>query len=274
MVSKLCALAIWAAQDDLTVLRPDKADAPPSKMLYRYLEGQVRKKLDVRKAGLESWSADELRKRQRELRPRLLEHLGGFPERSPLNARVVGKRAGEGYSVERVIYESRPDHHVTALLYLPEGRAPFPGVLVPCGHAQNAKAFGEYQRVCILMAKNGIAALCFDPLGQGERVQIFGSDGKSAASDNSLEHTMIGIGALLIGKSGAALTAWDSIRSLDYLAGRPEVDPRRLGVTGNSGGGAMTGHLMALDDRVVAAAPDCSVTNIGLERLFATFGPC
>ena len=64
---------------------------------------------------------------------------------------------------------------------------------------------------------------------------------------------------------------WDGIRSLDYLAGRPEIDPKRLGCTGNSGGGTLTSYLMALDDRIAAAAPSCYITS--LERLFATIGP-
>ena len=64
---------------------------------------------------------------------------------------------------------------------------------------------------------------------------------------------------------------WDGIRSLDYLASRPEVDPKRLGCTGCSGGGTLTAYLMALDDRIAAAAPSCYITS--LERLFATIGP-
>jgi dipeptidyl aminopeptidase/acylaminoacyl peptidase len=263
-----------SVQEDWTVLRSESTNPAPGKMLYAYLQGQAKEHLDARRAALQSLKPEEIRRRQSELRAKLIEALGGFPSRTPLNARTLGRHSRAGYSVERVVYESRPDHHVTALFYLPEGRPPFPGVLVPCGHHQAAKAFEEYQRVCILMAKSGIAALCFDPISQGERVQFLGNDGKAGVKDNSLEHTMIGIGALLVGKTSAAYTTWDSIRSLDYLAGRPEIDAKRLGCTGNSGGGAMTGHLMALDDRIVAAAPDCSISNIGLERLFATFGPC
>ena len=61
------------------------------------------------------------------------------------------------------------------------------------------------------------------------------------------------------------------MRSLDYLASRPEIDPTRLGCTGCSGGGTLTSYLMALDERIVAAAPSCYLTS--LERLFATIGP-
>lgn len=174
-------------------------------------------------------------------------------------------------TVERVVYESRPGHHVTAVLYLPGGPPPFPGVLVPCGHSANGKAAETYQRVCILLARNGLAALCYDPIGQGERAQILNDHGKPAVNGSTTEHTLLGVGALLVGRSAAGYRVWDGVRSLDYLASRPEIDPNRLGCTGNSGGGTMTAYLMAFDDRIAAAAPSCYITS--LERLFATIGP-
>jgi len=71
-----------------------------------------------------------------------------------------------------VIYESRPSHYVTANLYLPEGKGPFPGAIMPMGHSDNGKAADYAQRGSILLAKNGIACLCYDPIGQGERKQL------------------------------------------------------------------------------------------------------
>jgi len=156
-------------------------------------------------------------------------------------------------------------------LYLPKRQGPFPGVLVPCGHSTNGKAAEAYQRACILMAKNGIAVLCYDPIGQGERIQLLNEQGKPAIPGSTSEHSMVGVGALLVGSSCATYRIWDGIRSLDYLASRPEVDPLRLGCTGNSGGGTLTAYLMALDDRILAAAPSCDIPS--LERLFATIGP-
>jgi hypothetical protein len=117
-----------------------------------------------------------------------------------------------------------------------------------------------------------MAAFCYDPIGQGERIQKLDAGGKPAIREGSTtEHTMAGIGALLVGRQAASYRIWDGLRALDYLAGRPEIDPARLGCTGNSGGGTMTAYLMALDDRVAAAAPSCYITS--LERLFATIGP-
>jgi dienelactone hydrolase/pimeloyl-ACP methyl ester carboxylesterase len=258
--------------DDLTVLAPDPKGTPPRKMLYAYLQAEAQKHFDARrKAVAELKTPEDIRKRQAELKAKFIASLGGFPEKTPLNARVVGGERRDGYRIEKVIYESRPSHHVTAILYLPEGKPPFPGVLVPCGHSANGKAAEPYQRACILLAKNGLAVLCYDPIGQGERVQLLDAQGRPALPGSTSEHTMAGVGALLVGRNTASYRIWDGIRSLDYLASRPEIDPKRLGCTGNSGGGTLTAYLMALDDRIVAAAPSCYITS--LERLFATIGP-
>jgi dienelactone hydrolase len=259
-------------REDLAVLQTPVDGVSPPKMLYIYLLGQAQKHFDARRVEVAALKTpDDVRQRQREIKEAFLNALGGFPEKTPLNPRVMGIVRRDGYRVERVIYESRPHHHVTANLYLPDGQPSFPGVLVPCGHGANGKAVETYQRACILMAKNGLAVLCYDPIGQGERVQLLNWERKPAISGSTSEHTMAGVGALLVGQSTATYRIWDGIRSLDYLASRPELDAQRLGCTGNSGGGTLTAYLMALDERIVAAAPSCYMTS--LERLFATIGP-
>ncbi len=269
----LCVLPTTRADDDLNVLPTGPNDPPPRKMLDAYLQAQAKVHFEARrKAVTAARTPDEIQKRQVALKAAFREALGELPtEKSPLNAQVVGRTQKNGYSVENVIYESRPDHHVTANFYRPDGQGPFPGVLVPCGHSANGKAAEAYQRICISLARNGMAALCFDPIGQGERLQWLDPAGKSATGGGTTEHTLLGVGALLVGRSAAGYRVWDGIRSLDYLASRPEIDPARLGCTGNSGGGTETAYLMALDDRIVAAAPSCYITS--LERLFATIGP-
>jgi dienelactone hydrolase len=121
------------------------------------------------------------------------------------------------------------------------------------------------------MARNGLAVLCYDPIGQGERLQLLDDQKKPAIKGSTSEHTLIGVGALLVGQSTAGYRIWDGIRSIDYLVSRPEIDPSKIGCTGNSGGGTLTAYLMAIDDRIVCAAPSCYITS--LERLFATIGP-
>lgn len=259
--------------DDLDVLPHGPGDPPPGKRLDAYLQAQAKIHFDARRKAVAALKTPEdVARRQVALRAAFREALGELPaEKTPLNPRVVGRDRRDGYSVERVIYESRPGHHVTANLYLPDAPPPFPGVLVPCGHSANGKAAETYQRISILLARNGMAALCFDPIGQGERVQWLDDAGKPVVKASTAEHDLVGIGALLVGRSAAGYRVWDAVRSLDYLASRPEIDPNKLGCTGNSGGGTETAYLMAFDDRVAVAAPSCYMTS--LERLFATIGP-
>jgi cephalosporin-C deacetylase-like acetyl esterase len=260
-----------AAQDVPTVLDAD-GDHLPKRMLRAYLLGEAQKAFDARRAAIAGLKKPEdVQRRQKKLRAKFIEALGGFPEKTPLNARVVGTDKRDGYRIERVVYESRPNHHVTATLYLPDGQGPFAAVLMPIGHSAEGKAADSVQRGAILLARNGLAVLAYDPIGQGERWQLLGANGKPALGSSTSEHTMAGIGALLVGHSTASYRVWDGIRSLDYLASRPEIDAKRLGCTGCSGGGTLTSYLMALDDRIAAAAPSCYITS--LERLFATIGP-
>jgi dienelactone hydrolase/pimeloyl-ACP methyl ester carboxylesterase len=271
VIALLVVAAPATPGDDLTVLKPD-GDNPPSRMLRAYLLAEAQKAFDARHAAVAALKTPEnVQKRQQELRAKFVAALGGFPEKTPLNARVVGADQRDGYRVQRVIYESRPDHHVTATLYLPEGKGPFPAVLMPIGHSAEGKAADYVQRGAILLAKNSLAALAYDPIGQGERRQLLDDNGRPAISSSTSEHTMAGVGALLVGRNTASYRVWDGIRSLDYLTSRPEIDAKRLGCTGCSGGGTLTSYLMALDDRVAVAAPSCYVTS--LERLFATIGP-
>jgi dienelactone hydrolase len=258
------------AQTKLKILTPEQE---AHRKLYNFLRAEAQKHFEARKklvAGLKT--PDQIHNRQRELKAKFLEAIGGLPEeKTPLNAKIVGSLKGNGFRVEKVIYESRPNHHVTANFYLPDGKGPFPGVLVPCGHSENGKAAEAYQRACILMAKNGLAVLCYDPIGQGERLQLLDDNKKPAIKGSTSEHTLIGIGGLLVGQSTAGYRIWDGIRSIDYLVSRPEIDINKIGCTGNSGGGTMTAYLMALDDRIACAAPSCYITS--LERLFGTIGP-
>jgi dienelactone hydrolase len=240
-------------------------------MLHSYVLDQAHQAFEARRKVVSALKTPaEITRRSAELRAFMLRSLGDLPERTPLNPQIVGRRAGRGYGVEKVIFESRPSHHVTANLYVPEGTPPFPGVLLPCGHSDNGKAYEDYQRASILLAKNGMAVLCYDPIGQGERYQMLDAQGKPVVRGTT-EHTMAGIGAILVGRQLASYQIWDGMRALDYLASRPEIAPARLACTGNSGGGTMTSYLMALDDRIAVAAPSCFITS--LERLFATIGP-
>ncbi len=253
---------------NLTVLPAQLNKPDSSRMLFNFLHKEAKAYLINRQKEIAKISKpDQVMERRDDLRKWFRGALGEFP-RTPLHGRIVASIAGDGYTVQKVVYESQPNHHITAAFYLPDGKGPFPGVLLPCGHSDAAKAYQGYQRASILLAKNGFAVLCFDPLGQGERRQFPGYDWGSYPS--LPEHMQITTAALLIGREAASYFFWDAVRSLDYLAQRPEVDATRLGCTGISGGGTQTSYLMALDDRVAAAAPGCYLTSY--ERLMASRG--
>jgi dienelactone hydrolase len=105
-----------------------------------------------------------------------------------------------------------------------------------------------YQWVCVQLVKSGMVAFIYDPIDQGERMQLLDADGKARVSGTAA-HSRLGVGSILLGRSTATFRIWDGMRALDYLAQRPEVDASRLGCTGNSGGGTLTSYLMALDPR-------------------------
>lgn len=271
-IAALSVATVAAAAEELTVLPADLDGAAPREMMHCYLMRLAGKAIDRRDAEYETLKTPEqLAAYQQRVRQFFLEQLGGLPDRTPLNARVVGQQARDGYRIEKVIFESQPRHYVTAILYLPEAKPPYPGVLVPCGHSVNGKARDLYQRMPILLAKNGMAALCYDPIDQGERHQLLTPDGKPQAAGSTTGHSLLGVGSILLGRNTATFRIWDGMRAIDYLQSRREIDPQRIGCTGISGGGTLTSYLMALDDRIVAAAPGCYLTS--MRRLMETIGP-
>jgi dienelactone hydrolase len=268
-VATSCASA--APADGLNVL-PEKVDGvPPAAMMDAYLKRLAYQALERREAAYEKiTSPEQARDYQIRVRQFFMEQLGAFPARTPLNARVVAGEMRDGYRIEKVIYESQPGLHVTAVLYLPLAPPPHPAVLVPCGHSENGKALEDYQRACILLAKNGLAALCFDPVGQGERKQILDEAGRGRFRPTA-EHDREAASCILLGRNLASIMIWDGIRSIDYLLSRGDIDAARIGCAGNSGGGTQTSYLMALDDRIACASPNCYLTSF--RRLLETIGP-
>ena len=215
----------------------------------------------------------DVEQRKAAFRERMIRRLGGFPERTPLNVKSVGVIDRDGYRIEKIIFESRPGFYVTANLYLPKtGRPPFPAILYPLGHESGAKAHAAWQIMMGTLATRGFVVLTWDPLGQGERIQLYDEDLQdSKVGMATTEHTVLGIQCLLTGSHLAMYTIWDGMRALDYLLSRPEVDPARVGCTGNSGGGTHTAYLAALDDRIKVAAPSCYITSWG--RMLESLGP-
>jgi dienelactone hydrolase len=162
-------------------------------------------------------------------------HLDPPPPRSPLNPIIHSRREHQGYSVENVAFESLPGFFVTGNLYRPLGRqGKVPAILNPHGHFQNpeGRLRPDMQARCAQFARMGAVAFAYDMVGWGESKQTTHDD------PNVL-----------------TLQLWNSIRSLDFLLRLPEVDPKRIAVTGASGGGTQTFLLAAVDDRVAVSAP-------------------
>ncbi len=197
-----------------------------------------------------------------DVRSRIRRCFGPEPERTPLNARVSGVVERDTYRIEKVIFESRPQFFVPANLYIPKGRKlPLPGVVGSCGHSENGKANEMYQSFAQGLARLGFVVLIFDPAGQGERLQYVTPEFKPRRGTGTAEHLYAGNQQFLVGEFFGAWRAWDGIRALDYLLTRSEVDPRHVGITGNSGGGTMTTWLCGLDPRWTMAAAGCFVTT-------------
>jgi dienelactone hydrolase len=257
---------------ELDVLPPAGPGAPrPADMLRDHLRRQALAALDVREAEFEKLKTPEqVEDWQRQRRDVFLSALGRFPERTPLRARVTGEARFADYRIEKVIFESQPGFFVTGILYLPLTPGPHPAVVHPTGHNEKAKAYELYQRASIIFARNGIACLCYDPIGQGERRQFLDDQGKPRPAATH-EHNLLGMSCALLGHSLARTMIWDGIRAVDYLESRADIDRGRIGCVGISGGGTLTSYLGALDSRIAVAAPGGYLT--GFRRLLETIGP-
>jgi len=198
----------------------------------------------------------------RSVQERIRESFGPYPEKTPLKARITGVVERDAYRIEKVIFESRPEFLVTANLYIPKGRKfPLPGVVGTCGHSTNGKCAEAYQSFAQGLARMGYVVLIYDPIGQGERLQYPDENLKSRIGVGVREHLHAGNQQFLVGEFFGTWRAWDGMRALDYLLTRDEVDPKHVGVTGNSGGGTMTTWLCGVELRWTMAAPSCFVTT-------------
>lgn len=197
-------------------------------------------------------SAADVEARIARIRSTVWRLIGGPFEKTPLNSKSVGTIDRGAYRIEKVIFESQPGIFVTGNLYLPQKRkGPYPGIILPLGHAmEEGKAHRSYQYVAQSLARIGYVVLAFDPFGQGERLQYIDLQTGREKIDPEDEHSQAGRPMLLFGSQFELYRVWDCIRAVDYLLTRPEVDPQRIGCTGQSGGGTMAMYAAALDPRI------------------------
>ncbi|HTL51922.1 MAG TPA: hypothetical protein VL860_05015 [Planctomycetota bacterium] len=182
------------------------------------------------------------------VRERLMTALGVLPhtETDPPEMHNVGDHLHrDGYSVQKIWFESLPGRPVTGLIYRSEPVPPrdMPGILIVHGHGVQGKAQPATQQRCIGLARRGFVVLAIDTAGLGER--------KPAGHNN--------FALFAAGSSPQALLLRDNMRALDLLTYLPGVEFGKIGVTGSSGGGTQTMFLAALDDRVTSAVPTATV---------------
>ena len=244
-------------------LRAD--DAPPDtargdQLRDAYFRSQVKQIADASLADIHT-RADWEKKRP-EMRRRFLDMLGlwPLPPRTELHATVTGALGADDYTIEKLHFQSMPGVYVTANLYVPKGlKAPAPAVLYLCGHgkvAVDGVSFGNkvyYQHHPAWFASHGYVCLIVDTLELGEV--------------EGVHHGTMELGRWwwqTVGYTPAGVECWNAMRALDYLETRKEVDPKRMGVTGRSGGGATSWWVAAADDR-----PQCIIPVAGLADLQA-----
>ena len=205
---------------------------------------------DVPPAERKEWAA-----RRRKLRDDMFAAIGPFPDKPcPLEPREIGVLKRDGYRIEKLLLQTRPDVWATANAYVPEMvKGKVPAVLAVHGHWAGARRDPVVQARCLGLVKLGFFVLAIDAFGAGERHPDVARGGYHGALIGS---TLWPVGQTLVG-----LQVYDNRRAVDYLQTRPEVDGDRLGITGASGGGNQTMYAGALDERFKAVVPVCSVGN-------------
>ena len=261
------------SQDDVNLFDYWKYYSDVENSMYKTFCSQAFKQLEDRKVEIARLNSEsDFLKRQEKVKGKLLQIMGPLPEKTPLNARITGVIKKKDYRVEKVIYESLPGYYVTAALFLPKkikGKAP--AVIYASGHTANGFRSETYQHVIINLVKKGFIVLAFDPIGQGERLQYYIEEEGKSRFGPTTEHSYPGAQCYISGYSPTKYFVWDGIRSVDYLISRKEVDPNRIGMTGRSGGGTQTAYTAAVDDRILASAPECFISS--MEYVLKTIGP-
>lgn len=233
--------------------------------LARHIDRRTFAQITANEKKREVKNKRELTRRIADIRTTFAASIGPMPYNSstPLNARVTGTIVEETLTVEKVVFTSRPHIYVTATVYVPHGlELPAPAVLFQPGHAENGKAYPQYQQVARTIAAHGLIVMLMDPPGQGERLNYWEKgEAKPRIPGAVDDHDRFGSLFHLAGRTASGYFLSDAMRAIDYLISRPDVDPSRIGATGSSGGGTMTSVLAVLDPRVAAAAPGTFLTT-------------
>ena len=241
----ICAISV-RSDSDL------KLDAGPVSDKRFDLVRHVNLEYDVSYIARRYKSQEDWTRRAAELREQVLGAAGLLPtpERAPLKARVFGKIDHGDYTVEKAYFESYRGFYCTGNLYRPKSAGPHPGVLNAHGHwAEGRLVNTDSSSIpgrAVNFAKQGYVVFSYDMVGYNDSKQVVIPERHDALGDRRNR---------LWGISLGGLQTWNSIRALDFLQSLPDVDPKRIAITGASGGGTQTFLLTAADARVAVAAP-------------------
>lgn len=246
---------------------PDKSPPAPAELLHDVDHPTM---FDPHYSTKQQWQHRAARVREQIL---VAEGLWPMPARTPLNPVIHGKIERDGYTIEKVFFASMPGHYVSGNLYRPTGKSGrLPAVLSPHGHWDNGRFYelsvnearkqiesgaektmagARYplQARCAMLARMGCVVFQYDMVGYADSQAIAHRTGFNDAQ------------ATLRLQSFMGLQTWNSICSLDFLCSLPDVDPKRIGVTGASGGGTQTMILCAIDDRPAVSVPAVMVSE-------------
>jgi len=261
------------SQEDVNLFDFWKFYTDSENVMYKNSCNLAFKQLQEREASIgQLHTRSDYLARQEVVKDKLMKLIGPFPEKTPLNPRVTGVIRKQDYRIEKVIFESIPGYYVSAALFIPEKRkGKAPAVIYASGHTANGFRSETYQHIIINLVKKGFIVLAFDPVGQGERLQYYDEKEGKSRFGPTVEHSYPGAQCYISGYSPTLYFIWDGIRCVDYLLTRKEVDPERIGMTGRSGGGTQTAYTAAIDDRILAAAPECFITS--MEYILKSIGP-
>jgi cephalosporin-C deacetylase-like acetyl esterase len=249
---------VFAACGGVRAEEPAADTSRGDRLVDAYFKRQVQRIADAALADVRD-RADWEKKRP-ELRRQFLDMMGlwPLPPRTDLKPVVTGTLDAPSFTVEKLHFQSAPGLYVTANLYLPKhAKPPVPAVLYVCGHGPtivDGVSYGNkvtYQHHPAWFAENGYACLIVDSLELGEI--------------RGIHHGTYREGMWwwqTLGYTPAGIECWNAMRALDYLQSRKEVDPKRLGVTGRSGGGATSWWLAAADDRVQCIVPVAGIGDL------------
>ena len=237
-------------------------------------------------------SLDEWEERKQWVRRQILvsQGLWPMPSKTPLNAVIHGRIEREGYSVEKVYFESVPGFYVTGNLYRPlNPKGKVPAVMFAHGHWKDARlsidepgkvrqeiAIGAerfenggrsvFQSLCVQLARMGCVVWQWDMLSDSDSIQfddqVVHRFAKQRPEMNTLENWgLYSAPAESHLQSIMGLQTLNAVRGLDFLLTLPEVDPERTAITGASGGGTQTMLLAAIDDRIKLSFPCVMVST-------------